>query len=133
MFSKYSFLVFPKIIQTEISLFFIALPSFTGASFVKNFWKSRTAHDNFAQLLCHKGNVVKSLYFFLHRYLWRRNFSFVARYSLKFIRSSLLVVKSLVTRCKIRLLLVAEVESLFPTLWKSNSNTDVFLGIFAKL
>ena len=39
----------------------------------------------------------------------RRNFSLVARYSLKFTRYSLLVVKSLVTRCKIRSLLVAEV------------------------
>ena len=38
----------------------------------------------------------------------RRNFSLVARYSLKFTRCSLLVVKSLVTRCKIRSLLVAE-------------------------
>ena len=42
--------------------------------------------------------------------LMRRNFSFVARYSLKFIRYSLLVVKSLITRCKIRSLLVAEVS-----------------------
>ena len=39
----------------------------------------------------------------------RRNFSLVARYLLKFTRCSLLVVKSLVTRCKIRSLLVAEV------------------------
>ena len=39
----------------------------------------------------------------------RRNFSLCARYSLKFTRCSLLVVKSLVTRCKIRSLLVAEV------------------------
>ena len=39
----------------------------------------------------------------------RRNFSFVARYSLKFTCCSLLVLKSLVTRCKIRSLLVAEV------------------------
>ena len=92
MFSKYSFLVFPKIIQTEISLFFIALPSFTGASFVKNFCKSWTAHDSFAQLLYHKGNVVKSLDFFLHRCLWRRNFSLVAHYSLW--NHSLLVAKN---------------------------------------
>ena len=41
--------------------------------------------------------------------LWRRNFSLVARYSLKFTRCSLFVVKSLVTCCKIRLLLVVEV------------------------
>ena len=40
-----------------------------------------------------------------------RNFSLVVRYSLKFTRCSLLVVKSLVTRCKIYSLLVAE-ESL---------------------
>ena len=39
----------------------------------------------------------------------RRNFSLVARYSLKFTRCSLLFVKSLVTRCKIRSSLVAEV------------------------
>ena len=39
----------------------------------------------------------------------RRNFSLVARYSLKFTRCLLLVVKSLVTRCKIRSLLVVEV------------------------
>ena len=39
----------------------------------------------------------------------RCNFSRVARYSLKFTCCSLLVVKSLVTRCKIRSLLVAEV------------------------
>ena len=39
----------------------------------------------------------------------RRNFSLVACYSFKFTCCSLLVVKSLVTRCKIRSLLVAEV------------------------
>ena len=39
----------------------------------------------------------------------RGNFSLVARYSLKFTRFSLLVIKSLVTCCKIRPLLVAEV------------------------
>ena len=39
----------------------------------------------------------------------RRSFSFVARYSFKLTRCSLLIVKSLVTRCKICLLLVAEV------------------------
>ena len=38
-----------------------------------------------------------------------RNFSLVARYSLKFTRCSLLIVKSLVTRCKICSSLVAEV------------------------
>ena len=49
--------------------------------------------------------LLKNLY--LHQL--RRNFSLVARCSLKFTRCSLLVVKSLVTRCKIRSLLVAEV------------------------
>ena len=39
----------------------------------------------------------------------RHNFSLVARYSLKFTRCSLLVVKSLVAHCKICQLLVAEV------------------------
>ena len=39
----------------------------------------------------------------------RRNFSLVTCYWLKFTRCLLLVVKSLVTRCKTRLLLVAEV------------------------
>ena len=39
----------------------------------------------------------------------RRNFSLVARYWLKFTHCSLLFVKSLVTCCKIRSLLVAEV------------------------
>ena len=38
-----------------------------------------------------------------------RNFSFVACYSLKITRCSLLIVKSLVTRCKIHSLFVAEV------------------------
>ena len=52
----------------------------------------------------------------------RHNFSRVARYSLKFTRCSLHVVKSLVTRCKIRLLLVAEVtrcENLLVISWRS--------------
>ena len=40
-------------------------------------------------------------------YPWRRNYSLVARYSLKFTRHSLLIVKSLVARCKIPWLLVA--------------------------
>ena len=39
----------------------------------------------------------------------RRNFSLITRYSLKFTLLSLLVVKPLVTRCKIRSLGVAEV------------------------
>ena len=39
----------------------------------------------------------------------RRNFSLVARYSFKFTCCLVLVVKSLVTRCKIRSLLAAEV------------------------
>ena len=42
----------------------------------------------------------------------RRSFSLVARYSLKFIRCSLLVVKSLVTCCKICSLLVVKNHSL---------------------
>ena len=42
-------------------------------------------------------------------FLWRRNFLLVAPYSLKFTRCSLLVVKSFITRCKIRSSLVAEV------------------------
>ena len=42
----------------------------------------------------------------------RGNFSLVARYSLKFTRFSLLVIKSLVTCCKIRSLLVAKIHSL---------------------
>ena len=53
----------------------------------------------------------------------RCNFSRVARYSLKFTCCSLLVVKSLVTRCKIRSLLVAEVarcKNLLVTRWTSN-------------
>ena len=40
-------------------------------------------------------------------YPWRRNYSLIARYSLKFTRHSLLIVKSLVARCKIPWLLVA--------------------------
>ena len=48
-------------------------------------------------------------FLFFSLFVLRCNFSLVARYSLKFTRCSLLVVKSLVTRCKIRSLLVAEV------------------------
>ena len=54
----------------------------------------------------------------------RRNFSLVVHYSFKFIRCSLLVVKSLVTRCKIRSLLDAEVarcKKSLVTCWKSCS------------
>ena len=40
-------------------------------------------------------------------YPWRRNYSLLARYSLKFTRHSLLIVKSLVARCKIPWLLIA--------------------------
>ena len=47
---------------------------------------------------------------FFHMLFARRNFSIVARYSLKFTRCSLLVVKSLVTPCK--KLLVAKNHSL---------------------
>ena len=46
---------------------------------------------------------------FFSRVFRRRNFSLIARYSLKFTRCSLLVVKSHVTRCKIRSLLVAKI------------------------
>ena len=42
----------------------------------------------------------------------RRNFLLVARYLLKFTCCSLIVVKSLITRCKIRSLLVAKSHSL---------------------
>ena len=45
----------------------------------------------------------------------RRNFSLVACYSLKFTPYSLLVVKSVVTRCKIRSLLVTKSHSLLIT------------------
>ena len=48
-------------------------------------------------------------FLFLPFSIARRNFLLVARYSLKFTRCSLLIVKSLVTRCKIRSLIVAEV------------------------
>ena len=54
-------------------------------------------------------HLFLSIFFFSPLFKKRRNFSLVARYSLKFTRFSLLVVKSLVTRCKIRSLLVAEV------------------------
>ena len=54
-------------------------------------------------------HLFLSIFFFSPLFKKRRNFSLVARYSLKFTRCSLLVVKSLVTRCKIRSLLVAEV------------------------
>ena len=77
--------------------------------------KSLQCRDSFLDL-----NVYLPLVYFLHYYFSknvferndlfsRRNFSLVARYSLKFIRCSLLVVKSLVTRCKICSLLVAQV------------------------
>ena len=55
-----------------------------------------------------KKQIIFSQCVFKHLSMPRRNFSLVARYSLKFTRCSLLVVKSLVTRCKIRSLLVAE-------------------------
>ena len=50
--------------------------------------------------------------FMVNRVKKRRNFSLVACYSLKLTRCSLLVVKSLVTRCKIRSLLVTKNHSL---------------------
>ena len=52
------------------------------------------------------------LWFFAASNFWRRNFSLVTRYSLKFTRCSSLVVKSLVTRSKIRSLVVAKNHSL---------------------
>ena len=60
----------------------------------------------------------------------RRNFSLVTRYSLKFTRCSLLVVKSLVTRCKIRSLLVAEVarcKKSLVTRYEKSPGTNVYL------
>ena len=47
--------------------------------------------------------------YFYYLYNRKYNFSLLARYSLKFARCSLLVVKSLVTYCKIRSLLVIKV------------------------
>ena len=55
---------------------------------------------------------VSEIFIFLSKFRLKRiegNFSLVACHALKFIRFSLLVVKSLVTRSKICLLLVAEV------------------------
>ena len=59
----------------------------------------------------HKGNMMKSWAETSSSFPWRRteNFSFVTHYSLKSICCSLLVVKLLVTRCKISSLFVAEV------------------------
>ena len=57
----------------------------------------------------HRLAKLSSNYFLTANNKLRRNFSFVTRYSLKFTRCLLLVVKSLVTRCKIRSLLVVEV------------------------
>ena len=54
---------------------------------------------------------VSEIFIFLSKFRLKRiegNFSLVACHSLEFIRFSLLVVKSFVTRCKICLLLVAE-------------------------
>ena len=70
--------------------------------------------------LCNHGNLTLKLYAkhqknsYLNEgsFFMRRNFSLVPRYSLKFTRCSLLVVKSLVDRCKICLLLVAKNHSL---------------------
>ena len=58
---------------------------------------------------CWKLPILEGNCKFFQLYDRRRNFSLVARYSLKFTCCLLLVVKSLVTLCKIRLLLVAEV------------------------
>ena len=60
----------------------------------------------------HRLAKLSSNYFLTANNKLRRNFSFVTRYSLKFTRCLLLVVKSLVTRCKIRPLLVAKNHSL---------------------
>ena len=57
----------------------------------------------------HRLAKLSSNYFLTANNKLRRNFSFVTRYSLKFTRCLLLVVKSLVTRCKICSLLLAEV------------------------
>ena len=56
----------------------------------------------------HRLAKLSSNYFLTANNKLRRNFSFVTRYSLKFTRCLLLVVKSLVTRCKICSLLLAE-------------------------
>ena len=65
---------------------------------------------SYSFFLCHMAHerlTTRKFYFQLVKL--RRNVSLVARYSLKFSRYSLLVVKSLLTCCKIRSLLVAEV------------------------
>ena len=58
----------------------------------------------------------------------RRNFSLIARYSLKFTRCSLIVVISLVTRCKIRLLLVAKNHSLLVSKFARYSLQKLFVA-----
>ena len=55
------------------------------------------------------GNLRLVILIFILRNCRRRNFSLVARYSLKFTRCLFLVVKSLVTSCKTGSLLVAKV------------------------
>ena len=60
----------------------------------------------------------------------RCNFSLVACYLLKFTRCSLLVVKSLVTHCKVCLLLVAEVarcKKFLVTGYEKIPGTNVYL------
>ena len=46
-------------------LLFMAISSVRGASFVENLFQSRTAHDSFAQVVCHKRIVVKPCIFFI--------------------------------------------------------------------
>ena len=63
---------------------------------------------------------------------FRCNFSFITRYSLKFTVCSLLIVKSLVTRCKIRLLLVAEVARFKISLVTCCKNHSLVVAKFAR-
>ena len=83
--------------------------------------------------------VVASYKSFLsiYRIFTRRNFSLVARYSLKFTRCSLLVVKSLVIRCKIRSLLlqkllVAKIYSLLVAEVARCNNRLLLVAKFAR-
>ena len=66
-------------------------------------------NKTFKQVLSFFSNLISTLFIFQIGLYTRRNFSLVARNLLKFTRCSLLVIKSLVTRCKICSLLVAEV------------------------
>ena len=66
-------------------------------------------NKTFKQVLSFFSNLISTFFIFQIGLYTRRNFSLVARNLLKFTRCSLLVIKSLVTRCKICSLLVAEV------------------------